>query len=72
MRLAGLLEVPENSPDVPDIDRPCRKQAEIVVTVWRDDHVRLGNLEGHVNKESPVQTGSDLSGGFEHFPCKFQ
>ena len=45
-----LLEVPEDSADMADVDSPCRKDTEDVLVVGCDDDVAFRDLECHVDK----------------------
>ena len=51
-----LLEIPENPANMPDIDCPGCKNTEMVFTIGCNDYVAFRDLEGHVDKRSPVET----------------
>ena len=53
---------------MPDVDRPCREHAEVIVTAGRYDHVARGYLDSHMDKRPPGESRGNVPGSREHHP----
>ena len=62
----GYLEIPQDAPDMPDVDGAGGEETEVVLIIRCNNDIALRDLERHVDKRSPVEVRGDLLSCCQH------